>query len=83
MTTKELIESFNLYGKISEQHAKDIEEILDNFVLEEKEQFEILLAEVIGDLYLEHKKEFCDYKNKTHKLGWFKEKIKLEINRKL
>ena len=28
---KDLIKQFNLYGKITEQHAKDIEEILENY----------------------------------------------------
>ncbi len=45
--------------------------------------FESLLAEVVDDLYLEHKPNFCDYKNKTHKLGWFKEKIKMEISERI
>lgn len=47
------------------------------------EEFEMLLAEVIDELYLAHKEGFCDYKNKTHKLGWFKEHIKFEIHQRL
>ena len=47
------------------------------------EEFEILLAEVIDELYIKYKKDFCDYKNKTHKLGWFKESVKSEIYRRL
>lgn len=38
MTSKELIKSFNLYGKITEQHAKDIEEILDSFIKQAKQE---------------------------------------------
>lgn len=30
-----IIKQFNLYGKITEQHAKDIEEILENYIEEE------------------------------------------------
>ena len=40
---------------------------------------EIILARVIDELYLEYKNDFCDYKNKTHKLGQFKEMIKCEF----
>ena len=49
----------------------------------ENEEFEMLLAEVIDDLYIKYKPGFCDYENKTHKLGMFKEQIKYEINKRL
>ena len=35
---KNLIKKFNLYGKITEQHAKDIEEILENYDKNEKDR---------------------------------------------
>lgn len=41
-----------------------------------KTKAEEALAEVIDMLYLQHKQNFCDYENKTHKLGWFKEQVK-------
>lgn len=44
---------------------------------------EITLARIIDDLYLEHKDDFVDYQNRTHKLGWFKEQIKAEYNKKI
>lgn len=44
---------------------------------------EIILAEVIGDLYVKYKPGFVDYENRTHKLGWFKEEIKSEFNRRI
>jgi len=48
-----------------------------------KEEFEILLTEIVDNLYLEYREDFCDYENKTHKLGWFKEQIKSEVSKKL
>lgn len=44
------------------------------------EQAEIALAQIIDDIYLEMKAGFCDYENKTHKLGWFKERVKGEFH---
>jgi len=44
---------------------------------------EITLARVIDDLYLENKDSFVDYENQTHKLGWFKEQVKVEFNKKI
>ncbi len=61
----------------------ELTEQLEEILSCEREQFEILLAEVIDSLYLEYKKDFCDYKNKTHKLGWFKENIKSLVHEKL
>jgi len=49
----------------------------------EKEQAERILAEVIDTIYLEMKEDFCDYKNKTHKLGWFKERVKIYFHQKI
>ena len=46
-------------------------------------EIEQLLAEVIDDLYLMYKGSFVDYKNKTHKLGWFKEAIKSHFHNRL
>jgi len=43
------------------------------------EWFEILLAEVIDRQYLKYRDDICDYDNKTHTLGRFKESIKLEM----
>lgn len=39
------------------------------------------LAFIIDGLYLEMKDGFCDYENKTHKLGFFKERIKQEVDK--
>ena len=47
------------------------------------EQAEIVLAEVIDTIYLEMKKDFCDYENKTHKLGAFKEMVKMQFHNDL
>jgi hypothetical protein len=47
----------------------------------DKEQAEIILAEVIDDLYLAMKKNFCG--GKPHKLGYFKELIKANFHKKL
>jgi len=44
--------------------------------------FEQVLAEVIDDLYLEFKKDFCG-KDRPHKLGIFKEQIKNNVHKKL
>jgi hypothetical protein len=41
---------------------------------------EALLATVIDLNYSRFKPGFADYKNKTHKLGWFKERIKKEFH---
>jgi len=48
-----------------------------------RDQFEILLADVIDTLYVRYKENFCDWENKTHKLGWFKEGIKAEVAARL
>lgn len=68
---------------LEEDHFAQIYSLIDELVDKQKEDFEIQLTKVIDDLYLEYKKDFCDYKNKTHKLGWFKEQIKFRINKKL
>lgn len=47
------------------------------------EQIESLLAEAIDDLYLRMKGNFVDYKNQTHKLGWYKENVKKLFHEKL
>ena len=44
---KDLIKSFNLYGKITEQHAKDIEEILENYEREVKRETVIMVCDKI------------------------------------
>jgi hypothetical protein len=51
--------------------------------IDKTEKYEIILAEVIDDLYIKYKPDFCDYKNRTHKLGWFKEQIKAEFHNRL
>lgn len=43
--------------------------------------FEMLLARVVDDLYLSEKKDFCG--GRPHKLGWFKEQIKLNVHKGL
>lgn len=47
------------------------------------EEAEIILAEVIDDLYINMKEGFVNYKDKTHKLGFFKELVKANFNAKL
>lgn len=49
----------------------------------QREEFEMILAEVIDDLYLQYKPNFCDWENRTHKLGWFKEGIKAKMHERL
>jgi len=44
------------------------------------EEFEILLAEVVDELYLRALPTFCDWENRTHKLGWFKEGVKARVH---
>lgn len=51
--------------------------------IDDKDKIEGILAEVIDDLYLMYKRSFVDYKNKTHKLGWFKEKVKRNFHMRL
>ena len=48
-----------------------------------KEKIEMILAEVIDDLYLSMKEDFVDYKNETHKLGWYKESVKNLFHEKI
>ena len=45
--------------------------------------YENILSEAIDDIYLIMKKDFVDYKNGTHKLGMFKELVKMEFHNKL
>ena len=47
------------------------------------EEAEIILAEVINELYYKVKDDFTDYNTKTHKLGFFKELVKANFHRKL
>ena len=44
------------------------------------EEVESILAEVIDHLYLQYKPNFCDWDNKTHLLGQFKETVKLNFH---
>jgi hypothetical protein len=44
---------------------------------------EKVLAIIIDKIYLRMKDDFCDYENKTHKLGWFKELVKDEFHKAL
>lgn len=44
---------------------------------------EQILAEVIDDLYLEMKPTFVDYKNQTHQLGYYKERVKQRFHERL
>ena len=49
----------------------------------QKQEIEQILAEVIDDLYCKTKDDFANYKEKTHKLGFFKELVKANFHRKL
>jgi len=62
---------------LSEEQFQKIFKIMDL----QQSSFEMLLARIIDDLYLENKKGFCG--GRPHKLGWFKEQIKAKINEEL
>ena len=53
---------------IAEQNKVLLEKVVD--------EFESIHAGVIDTIYLQYKRDFVDWENKTHKLGWFKENVK-------
>ena len=52
-----------------------------NLIDEQSLDFEKVLANVIDDLYLANKKNFCG--GRPHKLGQFKEQIKARVHEEL
>lgn len=47
------------------------------------EKAEDVLAEIIDMVYLSMKDDFADYKAQTHKLGFFKENVKMLYHQKM
>jgi hypothetical protein len=47
------------------------------------EQAEEVLADIIDTVYLSMKEDFVNYEDKTHKLGFFKENVKLLYNQRM
>ena len=68
---KDLIKQFNLYGKITEQHAKDIEEILENYENRiRKETAEYEKERILKNIEKFHKKRWNANKNMVENIAF-------------